>query len=95
MCLESLEDLGVRPLNLSIAAGMRNGGETHLCAQLVAVLQERLAGELRPIVGNDLAGHPEAAHNPLDEGDGCLGCDAAHQLHLRPFGEFVDGYEEE
>ena len=31
----------------------------------------------------------------MNERDGGLGGDAAHRLHLWPFGEFVDGHEEE
>ena len=65
LCLESLEDLDVDPLDLPIAPRVRDGGEAHLCAQLVTVLQERMAVELRPIVSDDSVRYPEAAHNPL------------------------------
>jgi hypothetical protein len=35
--------------------------------------------------------HAEVAHQPLNELDGRPGGNGAHQLHLRPLGELVDG----
>jgi hypothetical protein len=61
--LESSEDLGISPLDLAIAPGMRHRGETELDANVLAVLLEVLARELSPIVGDDPVRDPEPAHN--------------------------------
>ena len=52
---------------------------------------EKVAGELRAIVGDDAIRNPEMAHEALDELDGRAGWDGADGLYLCPFGELVDG----
>ena len=66
-----------------------------MCAEIGAVVLEDAAGELRAIVRDDAIWHTETACQSLDEFDGGPGQYSSHGLHLRPFGEFVNGDEEE
>ena len=62
-----------------------------MCFKVSTIGFEKGARELRAIVSDDTVGDPKAAHEALDEFDDRPSRDGAHRLHLRPFGEFVDG----
>ena len=78
-------------LGLAVAARVSHGGVADLRAEVGEVGFEQPAGELRAIVGDDAAGHAEAAYQALDELHRGSCRDVPDWLHLRPLGEFVDG----
>ena len=89
--LEALEDLSVCSLRLAVAARVSYRDVANLHAKVGAVGLEEAAGELRAIVGDDVVGDAEEAHQTLDELHRRSHRDVADWLHLRPLGEFVDG----
>jgi hypothetical protein len=58
---------------------------------LVAELQELLAGELGPAVGDDGVRHPEPVDDVGEECHRLLCPEICYWVHLDPFGEFVYG----
>ena len=60
---------------------------------VVAERQELVAGELRPIVGDDGIWDSEPVDDIRKEQHCLLGFDLGDWTSLDPFGEFVDGYE--
>jgi hypothetical protein len=62
-CLETPEYFCIGPLDLSIALWMCNKCITDLDAEVFAVLLKHPAGELGPVVSNDLVQDPK----PIDD----------------------------
>jgi hypothetical protein len=60
-CPESPEYFSICSLDLSIALWMCNRCVANLDAEVLAVFLKRVAGELGPIVGDDLVWDPEPA----------------------------------
>jgi len=92
---ESLENLYIRSLNLSVAPGLCYRGEAQLDANILAVPLEEPAFELSPIVRDDVVRDPEAAYNGLEECHCSPFGDVHHRSDFRPLGELVDGDVEE
>ena len=60
-------------------------------SKVSTVCLEKIASELRTIVGDDAVRDPKLAHEAFDELDRGAGWDGADGFHLRPLGELVDG----
>jgi hypothetical protein len=58
---------------------------------LVTKLQELLARELGPVVGDDGVGYPEPVDDVGEERHGLLCPEICSWLHLNPFGELIYG----
>src|SRR4051812_23194311 len=71
---------------------MSDGNETDLAAEVLSILHEGAACELRTVVSDDPVGYTVTAHEPLEELDGRLSCDLPHRLHFWPLCELVDGH---
>ena len=91
--LQTLEDLRISSLNLTIAPWIGHRGKTHLDAHVFAEVEEGPTGELGAIIHDDPIGHSETEHDPLDELDGGLGRLSWYWHHLHPLGELVDCHE--
>jgi hypothetical protein len=63
----------------------------HTDVELVAELQELLAGELRPVVGDDRIRHPEPVDDVGEKRHSLLCPEIRDRAHLIPPGEFIDG----
>jgi hypothetical protein len=90
-CLEALEDFSVGSLNLSITLWMRNRCIVNFDAKILAISSERVAGELRLVVGDDPVQDPKPADNGLDKLDYGLLVDLDHRAYFWPLGELVNG----
>ena len=93
--LESLEDLRICSLYLSVASGMSNRREAELDPDLIAVLVEGITGELRAVVGDDAVLDPEAADDSSDELYSCASSYLGDRNGFSPLGELVDDDVEE
>jgi hypothetical protein len=58
---------------------------------LVAELQELLASELGPVVGDDRIGHPKPVDDVDEEYHGLLCPEICDWAHLDPLGELING----
>src|SRR4051812_6919447 len=67
--LESMQHFSICPLRLTVAPGMSNRSEADLGAEVLDVLHEGVARELRTVVGDDPVRDPEAANNRPEEFD--------------------------
>jgi hypothetical protein len=88
---EALEDLSIGSLDLSITLWMSNECIAGLDAKILVVSLERVAGELGPVVGDDLVRDPKPTDDGLDELDCILLVDLDHRGCFQPLGELVDG----
>src|SRR3954464_126022 len=88
--LEPAQHLGVVPFCLTVAPGMSNRSEADLGAEVLDILHEGVACELRTVVGDDPVRDPEATNNRAEEFDHGLGRHLPHWFHFRPLCELVD-----
>jgi hypothetical protein len=70
---------------------MCDGCTTHADVELVAELQELLASELGPVVGDDRIRHPEPVDDVGEERHSLLRPKIRDWAHLNPLGKFIDG----
>jgi hypothetical protein len=89
--LESLEDVSIGSLDLSITLWMSNRRIADLDAKILTVSLERAAGELGPVVGDDPIWDPKLTDDGLDELDCGLLVDLDHMDCFWPLSELVDG----
>ena len=61
---------------------------------VIAECQEFLAGELRPVVGDDGVRNPEPVDDVREEQHRLLGFDLIDRASLDPFGELIDRYQQ-
>ena len=73
---------------------MSYGRPGHTDVAVVAECQELVAGELRPIVGDDGIWDFEPVDDIRKEQHRLLGFDLSDRTSLDPFGEFVDSYQQ-
>jgi hypothetical protein len=78
-------------LSLTIASWVCYRSVAYLRSKVSTICFEKIAGELRTIVGDDAVWNLEPAHEALDELDRRASWDGADGLYLRPLGEFADG----
>src|SRR5204863_6634647 len=91
---EAVEYGGVCTLVLIVTLGVRWRCIADLGAHLLTKLDKGRACELRAVVGDDAVGDAKSCEDTADElHGGCCG-DAPDRLHLRPFGELVDGHKQ-
>ena len=69
---------------------MSNGGKAQLDTHVVAVIPKEVAGELRPVVSDDLIWDPESSHQVLDELEHCVLVGFYDRSRLRPLRELAD-----
>src|SRR3954462_5464881 len=67
--LEPVQHFGIGPFRLTVAPGMSYRSEADLGAEILDVLHEGAARELRTVVGDDPVGDPEVANNRPEELD--------------------------
>jgi hypothetical protein len=91
VCPETLKDFNIGSLDLSITLWMSNRHIADLDAKILAVSLKRIAGEHRPIVGDDPGRDPEHVDNSLYKPDCGLLVDLDHRGCFRPPSELVDG----
>ena len=73
---------------------MSYGRPNHADVVVVAECQELVAGELRPIVGDDGIWNPEPVDDISEEQHRLLGFDSCDRTSLDPFGELVNSYQQ-
>ena len=61
---------------------------------VIAECQELVAGELRPIVGDDGVQNPEPVDDISKEQHRLLGLDSIDRTSLDPLGELIDCYQQ-
>jgi hypothetical protein len=88
---ETLEDFSIGSLDLSITLWMSNKGIADLDAEILAVSMKCAAGELGPIVGDDLVQGLEPIDDGLYKLDYRLLVDLDHRGCFRALGDLVDG----
>ena len=59
--LEAPQHFCIRPLSLAVTSGMSNRSKTNLAAEVLNVLHEGVACELRAVVGDDSVWHTKMA----------------------------------
>jgi hypothetical protein len=89
--LESFKHFCIGSFYLTIALWVSNGRTANLDAKIFTVPMECTAGELGPVVSDDLVYDPESTDDRLDELDCRLFVDFDHRGRFRPLGEFVNG----
>ena len=66
-CLEASQDLCTSVLGLAVTPGVCHRGVAYLRSKVSIVCFQKVARELRAIVGDDAVGDPKAAYEALDE----------------------------
>ena len=69
---------------------MCNRSKTDIAAEVLHVLHEGAARELRVVIGDDSIWHTKTANGSFEELDGQLHCYLSHWLHFQPLGELVN-----
>ena len=59
---QASQHFSIRPLRLAVAPGVCHGSKTDLVAEVLNVLHEGVACELRAVVGDDSVWYTEAAN---------------------------------
>ena len=77
-------------LYLAICPRMSHGRPGHTDVVVVAERQEFVAGELRPIIGDDGVWNSEPVDDISEEQQRLLRLDSIDRTSLDPFGELVD-----
>ena len=67
--LEASQHLYVCPLSMALTPGVSHRSKTNLAAEVLNVLHEGVARELRAIVGGDSIWHTKMADQSLEELD--------------------------
>ena len=70
LCPQASQYFSIFPLSLTIASWVSNGSETDLAVEVLNILHEGVAYELRAIVGDDPIGYTKMAHQSSEELDG-------------------------
>ena len=65
LCPQASEYFSIRPLHLAVAPWVRHGSETDLAAEVLGVLHEGVACELRAVSVMTLFGTPKRQTSPL------------------------------
>ena len=60
--LEPAQHFSIRPLGLTVASRVSNGSETDLATEVLHILHEGVACELRAVVGDNPIGYTKTAH---------------------------------
>jgi hypothetical protein len=89
--LETLKNLCISSLYLSITLWMSSGRIAYLDAQVFIVPLEGTTGELRPVVNDNPVRDPKSADNRFDKFHYGLLVDFDHRGHFSLLGELVDG----
>ena len=67
---QASQHFSIRPLRLAVAPRVCHGSKTDLAAEVLNVLHEGVACELRAVGGDNSAWHTKAADQSLEELDG-------------------------
>ena len=67
---QSSQHFSIRPLHLVVAPRVCHGSKTDLAAEVLNVLHEGVARELRVVVGDDSIWHTKMADQSFEELDG-------------------------
>ena len=66
----------------------------HTDVVVIVECQELVAGELRPIIGDDGVWNPEPVDDISEEQHRLLGFDLIDRASLNPFGELIDRHQQ-
>ena len=72
---------------------MSHDGSDHTDVVVIAEHQEFVAGELRPIIGDDGVQNPKPMDDIGEEQHCLLGFDSIDRTSLDPLGELIDCYQ--
>ena len=67
---QASQHFGIRPLRLAVAPGVCHGSKTDLAAEVLNVLHEGVARELRAVVSHDSVWHTKTTDQFLEKLDG-------------------------
>ena len=70
LCPQASQYFSICPLSLTIASWVSNGSETDLVVEVLNILHEGVACELRAVVGDNPIGYTKTAHQSFEELDG-------------------------
>ena len=70
LCPQASEYFSICPLSLTIASWVSNGSETDLVAEVLNILHEGVACELRAVVGDNPIGYTKTSQESFEELDG-------------------------
>ena len=87
---QASQHFSIRPLCLAVAPGVCHGSKTDLAAEVLNILHEGVACELRAVVGDDPVRDPETANNRPEEFDRGLRRHLPRWFHFWPLCELVD-----
>ena len=79
--------------HLSVCPRVSYGQPGHTDVVVIAECQELVAGELRPIVGDDGVQNPEPVDDISEEQHRLLRFDSIDRTSLDPLGELFDCYQ--
>ena len=70
LCPQASQHFSICPLRLAVAPWVCHGGERDLAAEVLDVLHEGVACELRAVVGDESVWHTKTAYQSLEELNG-------------------------